>query len=237
LTTLPNEDSHYKTLEFYRESFAEVLINYAENQSQVVAELPDYIPVDQRLVTDYYVLSSAQETKYISRNVSTNVDRLIAINSQIIPAPEFRLQSKSADIYTQSKAKRTQGEYLHDVLAQIEGSQFWVLNRDTLFIHLEESIRHLVDQIMNDTNLSQWFIDEELIFAERDILTPDGSVYRPDRVISKAGKSVIIDFKTGKRKEEHLDQINLYKQLLGQLGQEVGNGVLLYLDDLSTVYV
>ena len=195
------------------------------------------MPADYQWVTDYYVLSSAHEPKYVSNNVSSNVDRLIGINSQIIPAPNFRLQSKSADIYTQSKAKRTQGEYLHDVLAQMEGKRFWLANRNTRFIHLEESIRHLVDQIMNEDQLSQWFVDEELIFAERDILTPEGSVYRPDRVISKAGKSVIIDFKTGKRKEEHHDQINLYKQLLGQLGQEVGTGVLLYLDDLSTVYV
>jgi hypothetical protein len=90
---------------------------------------------------------------------------------------------------------------------------------------------------MTDPILKEFFIDEELLFVERDILSPDGSIFRPDRVISKAGKSVIIDFKTGKLKDEHIDQIVRYKGILAQLGQDVGDGVLLYLDDLSVIYV
>jgi ATP-dependent exoDNAse (exonuclease V) beta subunit len=237
LTSVPSEDSSDPTKRSYRASFADILFNYAENVSQPEMDLPGYIREEFRLLTDYYVLSTNIQAKYVAKKASTNSDRLISIQSQIVPSPAFRILSQSADIYTQSKAKRTQGEYLHDVLAQIEGNRFWFANRNTRFIHLEEPIRQLVDQIMHDIELSQWFVDEELIFAERDILTPAGDIYRPDRVISRAGKCVIIDFKTGKRHDKHLDQIKLYKQLLGQLGQEVGSGVLLYLDDLSTVYV
>jgi ATP-dependent exoDNAse (exonuclease V) beta subunit len=237
LTTIPSEESSDPTKRAYRASFAEVLINYAQNHAQPEEDLPAYTPVEYQLLTDYYILTSNIDAKHVAKKSSTNVDRSISIASQVIPSPAFRIRSESADIYTQSKAKRTQGEYLHDVLAQITGNHFWFANRNTRFAHLEEPIRQLVDQIMHDIELSQWFVDEELIFSERDILTPSGDVYRPDRVVSKAGKCVIIDFKTGKRREEHLDQIKLYKQLLGQLGQEVGSGVLLYLDDLSTVYV
>jgi len=102
---------------------------------------------------------------------------------------------------------------------------------------LDDDIRILVNQVMNDFTLGQLFIDTELLFVERDILSPDGSIFRPDRVIRKDGKSIIVDFKTGKRKEEHQDQIIRYKTLLTQLGQDVGPAVLLYLDDLTTVYV
>jgi ATP-dependent exoDNAse (exonuclease V) beta subunit len=237
LTTVPSEDSSDPTKRVHRTSLAEILINYAENLSQPEIDLPDYTQEEFQLLTDYYILSTNLDVKYVAKKASTHADRLISIQSQIVPSPAFRIISQSADIYTQSKAKRTQGEYLHDVLAQIEGNRFWFANRNTRFIHLEKHIRQLVDQIMHDIELSQWFVDDELIFVERDILTPAGDIYRPDRVISKAGKCVIIDFKTGKRNDKHLDQIKLYKQLLGQLGQEVGSGVLLYLDDLSTIYV
>jgi ATP-dependent exoDNAse (exonuclease V) beta subunit len=174
---------------------------------------------------------------YVSKSFDKQSDRNISLHTKLVQSPDFRLQSKAADLYSQSKAKRTQGEYLHQVLAQIRGTQYWSNNQSTMFHYLDDSIRVLVEQVMTDATFSQLFVDEELVFVERDILSPDGSIFRPDRVILKEGKSIIVDFKTGKRKEEHREQMIKYKGLLAQLGKEVGPAVLLYLDDLTTEYV
>lgn len=47
----------------------------------------------------------------------------------------------------------------------------------------------------------------------------------------------MIDFKTGKQKPEHFDQINRYKQSLVDMGHQVTKGVLIYLETKELVYV
>jgi ATP-dependent helicase/nuclease subunit A len=237
LTTLPDEDTPHQTQQMYRDSLAEILVQFAVNTSVKSDVLPTFLEGSYSELTDYYTLSESQQVKYVSKSFETQIDRNVNLQVDLVAAPEFRLQAKSADLYTQSKAKRSQGEYLHHILAQIRGAQYWFDNQTILFQYLDDDIRILVNQVMNDVTLGQLFIDTELLFVERDILSPDGSIFRPDRVIRKDGKSIIVDFKTGKRKEEHQEQIIRYKTLLTQLGQDVGPAVLLYLDDLTTIYV
>ena len=70
-----------------------------------------------------------------------------------------------------------------------------------------------------------------------DILCPDGSIVRPDRV-NKVGDTLqVIDFKTGKQNPKHLEQIAKYKQTLVSMGHEVIQGVLIYVDTKELVYV
>lgn len=237
LTTLPDEDSAPKTKQVYRESLAEVLVQFAEQNATKKEILPEYLQHEYTEISDYYLLSNSLNARYVSKNLNHQADRNIELHATLFESPEFRISTNSSDLYTQSKTKRSQGEYLHQILAQIRGVKFWMDHQSTIFGHLDDMIRSLVNQVINDPSLGQLFIDEELVFVERDILCPDGLIFRPDRVIIKSGKSVIIDFKTGKRKDEHLDQIAQYKLLLTQLGHEVAPGILLYLDDLSTVYV
>jgi hypothetical protein len=51
------------------------------------------------------------------------------------------------------------------------------------------------------------------------------------------GSLQVIDFKTGKQKPEHHDQINRYKQTLVAMGHQVTEGVLIYVESKELVYV
>jgi ATP-dependent exoDNAse (exonuclease V) beta subunit len=237
LTTLPNEESAYKTKQVHQDSLAEILIQYASTNHIQVDELPTYLVNEWSELTDFYTLQENSNPKYVSKSLELHTDRSISLRATLVKSPEFRLQANSSDLYTQSKTKRAEGEYLHDILAQITGVHYWLTNRESKFQHLDDSIRNLVDQVVYHDSIGQLFIDEELLFVERDILCPDGSILRPDRVVIKSGMCLIVDFKTGKRKDEHVDQIRRYKDLFVSLGYKVGQGVLLYLDDLSLVYV
>lgn len=237
LTSLPDEDTAPKTKQVYRESLAEVLVQFAENTSEKLEQLPVYLQAEFSELTDFYDLANVANPRYKSGNLVNQSDRTLVIQAKIVKSPDFRVVAQSSDLYSQSKSKRSEGEYLHLILAQIRGAQYWMDNQSSSFFYLDDAIRVLVNQVMSDPILKEFFIDDELLFVERDILSPDGSIFRPDRVISKAGISMIIDFKTGKRMEEHIDQIIRYKGILAQLGRVVGDGILLYLDDLSVVYV
>ena len=72
---------------------------------------------------------------------------------------------------------------------------------------------------------------------ETDILCPDGTTFRPDRVILKEGKTLVIDYKTGVEKEKHRIQLSNYKNILSQMGFSNIQGLLVYLSDQRLEYV
>jgi RecB family endonuclease NucS len=78
--------------------------------------------------------------------------------------------------------------------------------------------------------IKAYFEPKELIFSERDILCPDGTIIRPDRVIKQGEDVIIIDFKTGKAEEKHKTQLEKYKKYLLELGHKSVKAVLIYIE-------
>jgi len=95
----------------------------------------------------------------------------------------------------------------------------------------------LLDALLEDITIQSFFTKDQLAFKEVDLLCPDGKIIRPDRVNNIRGSLQVIDFKTGKQKPEHHDQINRYKQTLVAMGHQVTEGVLIYVESKELVYV
>lgn len=79
-----------------------------------------------------------------------------------------------------------------------------------------------------------WFPeDRKKVLAERDLVVrkPDGTVEtsRPDRVVMVDGHIEIIDYKFGKREEEHIDQVRRYAEIYRKLGYSDVRTFLWYL--------
>ncbi len=77
-----------------------------------------------------------------------------------------------------------------------------------------------------------WFSDEYLVFKECSILQQDGSIMRPDRVLVKDSRAIVIDYKFGEfsayNKKYH-KQVQKYMQLLMDMGFTELSGYLWYL--------
>lgn len=72
---------------------------------------------------------------------------------------------------------------------------------------------------------------------EPEILCDDGTSKRPDRVLLTDEKVIIIDFKFGKEKKEHLRQVNEYMKLIEKIESKPAEGFLWYVDNNSIVKV
>lgn len=89
---------------------------------------------------------------------------------------------------------------------------------------LEQTVRAIVDH----HDLLPLFMEEDLVFNEREIITPD-AIVRPDRINIHSGDQVtIIDYKTGTPSEDHEHQINGYAMALSAMGYEIKNRFLVY---------
>lgn len=85
--------------------------------------------------------------------------------------------------------------------------------------------------------VAEWFGPGWQVNSEREIITPAG-MRRPDRVITRDGRAVVVDYKFGAFKRTgYLSQVREYMELLSQMGYADVKGYIWYveLDEVEEV--
>jgi ATP-dependent helicase/nuclease subunit A len=85
-------------------------------------------------------------------------------------------------------------------------------------------------QLFNIPIVEDWFSGNWEILNETGILVPGRGEKRPDRVMIRGGKVVVVDYKTGVRESKHEKQVESYMKLLSDMGYGNVRGFLLYID-------
>ncbi len=94
-------------------------------------------------------------------------------------------------------------------------------------IQITDSIRSLVNHHL----LSNYFKPGLDIRNEEDIITKNGLFLRPDRLVINQGLITVIDYKTGMPSQAHKEQIELYSGALREMGYQVENKILVYINE------
>ena len=92
-----------------------------------------------------------------------------------------------------------------------------------------ERIRSEITRIINHPTVQHLFLSGLNIFLETNILSLDGTVYRPDRVVVDNHIASLIDYKTGQEKQLDYQQMEKYESILIQLGYKKIDKYLIYL--------
>ena len=92
-----------------------------------------------------------------------------------------------------------------------------------------DEIIEILSSKLKQIPLSHLFSKEWTSFAERDILTSDGFVYRPDRVIVKDNSAIVVDYKFGTQlNPSYKKQLKIYSKLLYEIGYKDVKSYLWY---------
>ena len=95
-----------------------------------------------------------------------------------------------------------------------------------------KSFRKLIKQIVNHLELKEFFNSENKVFNEREIYLSSGEVIRPDKILFHNDKVVsILDYKTGLKKSQDIDQLNKYISYLSRGGYKIKKALLVYTKD------
>ncbi len=94
----------------------------------------------------------------------------------------------------------------------------------------EVELQELILQIMHHPQLSGYFSTEAQVYRERDIISPSGEILRPDRLNFEDQKVTVIDYKTGQLQPSHSKQMEQYAGILSNMGFEVKNKILVYIN-------
>jgi ATP-dependent helicase/nuclease subunit A len=93
-----------------------------------------------------------------------------------------------------------------------------------------EVLEKRIESLIRSPLVEEWFMPGNVILTEAGILLPSGNTKRPDRVIFKDGKTIIIDFKFGDESSHYLTQVNQYRQLMAEMGYSSIEAFIWYVD-------
>jgi ATP-dependent exoDNAse (exonuclease V) beta subunit len=192
------------------------------------------------------IYTFGKEEKHIAHKteVSTSNFKLETFNSnQWRDSIKMRKAASSIWNTTMAETKKDYGVMVHTALARIKYSEdAWsALNSMVAegLINKEEKdhLSETIAKIISLPQLSSYFSKGFLIKNEAEVIDFSGGVFRPDRVVIDNKNAVIIDYKTGSKKQIHQQQIIQYGDLLSQMGYTVTEKLLVYIEELEVIPV
>lgn len=99
---------------------------------------------------------------------------------------------------------------------------------------MADALKQKIKSLTQMPELKDYFSNTLEIFNEKAIVLPGGQFLKPDRIVKKLDNTWgILEYKTGKPLHKHKEQIQGYAHVLQQMGHQVSNKTLVYINDLE----
>ena len=215
-----------KTGEHKPRYFSGLFIHYLKEQGLWISDLDEY---------------SFGTLDFSKQSASSNImEKTIPYLYTYKNRPEFRVIAKS-DMLWDSKRQEalSKGTAIHRLMETIYHREDMesALNRFKSAVNFDgaiEKYRVLANTIINHPRLKGFYDNDMHIKNECDILTENGLILRPDRLVFNGNKVAILDYKTGKKQFKHKEQLYAYSDALERMGFEVNSKVIVYIDKQVT---
>ncbi len=155
--------------------------------------------------------------------------------------PGFRILTQSDNLWdTERAAALSKGNLIHLAMAlietpkDIEHALSLLVRKGDLKNEEAEAVRSTMLEIVGHPQLAPYFSEGNTIKNEKDIITENGQLLRPDRLVIKEKRVTILDYKTGKKDASYHQQLTTYARVLEQMGYVVENKIIIYIDERIT---
>ena len=186
--------------------------------------------------TEYTFGNQDRELEYETGNVSVFQEQFISTSKE---DHNLKIVTNSGYLWDTAQEKaQEKGNLVHNIMSCIKSvtdidfviDEF--LASGKLNSEQVKELKPVIYDIVNHENLKPYFDSKLFIFNEKDIITKEGYVFRPDRiVINDANEAFIIDYKTGTEKQSHISQIETYQNILEEMNYKVLKKILIYIND------
>ena len=172
---------------------------------------------------------------------STTPDTTTPLTRYPSASPSLRLYTRLADESpaVEEVSPRRRGIILHRLLSLIRtrddiNAAILELVEDGFFAPDQEeqaSYKQMLHSALSQPQAATWFDGSWTLRNEASILLPaaNGQTVRPDRVMQKEGRTVVIDYKFGAPRPAHQRQMDEYVRVLNQMGYKGVEGYVWYI--------
>ncbi|MGI6320905.1 MAG: UvrD-helicase domain-containing protein [Bacteroidales bacterium] len=126
------------------------------------------------------------------------------------------------------------GNNFHEIMQNIvsidnvENSTKIIAQRHNIEASKLGVLKNMAKSVCTHPQLEKYFSHNYKVYNEKSILSEDGEVFRPDRIMIKGDNASVIDFKTGTYTESDSLQVEKYIKLLIKLNYKDVKGFLVY---------
>jgi hypothetical protein len=104
-----------------------------------------------------------------------------------------------------------------DSLETIEQILQKLTDEDKIPIEYKSDLKQKAERTFQKLIEKSIFINTKKIYNESTIISSLDSIKRPDKIVIKEDETIIIDFKTGSKKEKDIKQITEYAKVLKEM--------------------
>lgn len=203
------------------DTYADLFVEFVNTNDLLMRGNHQHIIGD--LSTNKAISTTDQPSKLSKWIVNPNVDATFRKSNQL----GIREKSKAVDY----------GYAFHEIMARIyvktdvEEAVKYAYSQGKIAEKQCEQISNLINQLVQHKELENFFNPNNTQFNERSLLRPGGTTLRPDSFVLLPSKEVaVLDYKTGKPRSEHKDQILEYASFFEKIGHPIIQKTIVYVD-------
>ena len=221
--TRPEKELHIISYDPNKTSntYADLFVEYVSTHHLPKRDDNQYISGE--LTANRAISPPGQSTKTAKWMVNPNVDATFRKSNQ------FGNQDKNNAVDF--------GYVFHEIMARIyvktdvEDAIQYAHSQGNIGGDQIDQLQNLIDQLVDHKELECFFNPNNVQYNERTLLRPKGSPLRPDSFVVLPNKAVaIIDYKTGKPRPEHKDQLLEYASFFEKMGYQITQKTIVYVD-------
>ncbi|MFI3285807.1 MAG: UvrD-helicase domain-containing protein [Rikenellaceae bacterium] len=210
----------------------------ATNGEFTLGEIDGVVSQDDEILTYQFGVLS----RPISHNKLADNEQLYIMNNYPTTHADLRLKLPSQRYFEQNETPeltpRHEGVLMHKAFAEATTSLDVKERLDAMVLngaisHTEhQTIWNKLRKAFSKEPIKEWFEGEwDEVRNEHDIILPHSSNFkRPDRVMVKGKRAIVVDYKFGLQElKEHQNQVEEYKSLLLQMGYNDVVGYVWYI--------
>ena len=165
-------------------------------------------------------------------------------SSEILAPSNWRQKikiSRQAPLIWNEMSAREYGTLIHTLLAEIscEEDTASVIEKSVaaglLDSSLANNIQDKINQLIHQEEIKHLFKKGLKTRTEKEIITKEGNILRPDKIIELNDIIYLIDFKTGEERPQHISQIKEYAAHVRDIENKDICCLLLYIDKNKVV--
>lgn len=152
--------------------------------------------------------------------------------------PSFKILTRSGMLWESSREEALEkGNLIHLLLGHIETAKdidkaIALLIRDgDLSMADSVEVKEKLMKVIGHPQLAKYYQEGNIVKNEKDIITKDGLLLRPDRVVIQHKQATIIDYKTGTENKKYHEQLNTYAYALEAMNYTVADKIIVYINE------
>lgn len=217
-------------------SISSLLWACIHNEAITSTSNKSFIDLSETMNEDEGFFDLGESSNELKNKTKASTKNEIAINSLVsIPFGE-RLKLKLSNKYFfTDKGQREYGTLLHEIISKIPSLEDLPKVVETYRLSgditkkQESEISQLLTEYLTNPQIAEWYNGSYKVLNEVQILQPNGTFIRPDRIMINNDDVIVIDYKFGEKEEKkHLKQVKNYMTQIGKMGYTNVKGHVCY---------